>query len=87
MRSDGHRPCRFPGMEQIGHRVGDAESLGGRHLFDAVGVQIGIEQILEVFPGGLPAQNLLDQFNQLVVFPIEEDCCKPWFHKSRPITN
>ena len=42
------------GVEQVDHRIGDAESLGGGHLLDAVGIQIGVEQILEFLPGVPP---------------------------------
>ena len=61
------------GAEQVDHRISDAEPLGGGHLLDAVRVQIGVEQILEFFPGGLPVEDILDQSEEFMVLPVEEE--------------
>ena len=68
------------GAEQVDHRVGDAESLGGGHLLDAVRVQVGVEQILEVPPGGLPVEDILHQSEEFMIFFVEEKFCKKMFH-------
>jgi len=59
------------GVEQVGHGVGDTELLCGGHLDDAMGIQVGIEQVLEAFTGRFPAQNILNHLEQVVVFPVE----------------
>ena len=67
------RLSHFQGMEKVGHRIGDTVSPIGRHLLDAVRVQVGIEQILKALPGFLLAQNLLDHLEQFMVFSVEEE--------------
>ncbi len=56
------------------------ESLGGGHLLDAVGMQIGVEQLLEFLPGGLPAEDILDHPEEFMIFPIEEKFRKKMLH-------
>jgi len=63
----------FQGVEQIDHRMGDAESLGGRHFLDAVRIQVGVEQTLIILPEVLLVQNLLNHLEQFMVFPVKEE--------------
>jgi hypothetical protein len=58
-------------VEQVDHRIGDAESLGGGHFLDAVGMQIGVEQILEFLPRGLPYEDILDHPKEFMIFAIK----------------
>jgi hypothetical protein len=60
-------------VEEVRHCIGDAEGLRCGHLLDPVGVQVGIEQILEVLPGGFPVEHLPDHLEQFVVFPVKKE--------------
>ena len=60
------------GTEQVDHRIGDAESLGGSHLLDSVWVQVGVEQILEALLGDLPVEDILHQSEEFMILFIEE---------------
>jgi hypothetical protein len=68
------------GAEQVDHRVGDSESLGCGHLLDAVGMQIGVEQLLEFLPGVLPAEDILHHPEKFMIFSVEEKFRKKMLH-------
>ena len=63
----------FQGVEQIDHRIGDAESLGGRHFLDAVRIQVGVEQIPEILPGLRTVQDVFNHLEQFMVFPVKKE--------------
>jgi hypothetical protein len=61
------------GMEEVDHGVGDAKPLGSGHLLDPMGIQIGVEQIIEAFPGGFPAQDILHHPEKIQIFSIKHE--------------
>ena len=50
------------------YRVRNAQFLGRGHFLDAVGMEIGEKQVLQILTRMLPTQDLVDNRQEFVVF-------------------